>query len=219
MRLLFFRSNPRQDIGREENKMFVRVSIFLAILILAGLFAGCSESPVAKYDASQKTVDNARLAEAELYAPEVLKQAVDTLNAAQVEMQRQDGRFAVVRSYGDAEKMIAVAQQLAEKAVADANLEKERVRAADSSLMVEIESLLGDTKTLLASAPKGKGSRMDLKVMQSDLDAAAAALPLASEDYNAGKYISARDKLLAVKSQVEKVQGDIKAAIAKVTTK
>lgn len=199
--------------------MIMRVSSVLVALAIVGFAAGCSESPVAQFEAGKTAIDNARMAEAEQYAPELFKEATDSLNAASVEMQKQDGKFATFRSYGKAESMILAAQQIAEKAVVEAAAEKERVRLADSTLIAEIETLMADTKQALAAAPKGKGSRLDLKVMQADIDAAATALTAAVADYNAGSYLTTNEKLQTIKGQVTKVKSDIEAAIAKLTEK
>lgn len=196
--------------------MYKRLLSVLAVFVVLVLLAGCSEAPVTEFEASKKAVENAQLAEAEMYAPAVYKQAMDSLNAAQVEIQKQDGRFSLLRDYDQAKVMITAAQQLAARAESEAAVEKENMRLLDSALVVEIESLMVDAKAALAKAPKGKGTRLDLKVMQTDLDAAAAALTAATGDYQAGKYLVARDKLQAVKSQIMRVRTDIDAAITKV---
>ena len=197
----------------------MRVSSMLVALALVALVTGCSESPVAQYEAGKTALDNARLAEAELYAPQLLKEATDSLNAASVEMQKQDGRFATFRSYGKAEGLIVAAQQLAEQAITEAATEKERVRVADSALIVEIDSLITQTKAALKAAPRAKGSAIDLKVMQADIDAAAGALATATAEYQTGKYFAAREKLQAVKDQVTRIKMNIDAAVAKLTKK
>jgi hypothetical protein len=199
--------------------MFMRVSSILVLVVLAGFVAGCSDSPVDQYDAGKTAIENARLAEAELYAPEALKEATDSLNAAMVEMQKQDGRFALVRSYGKSEEMIALSQQLAEKAASEAAIGKERMRVADSVLIAEVGTLIGETNSILATAPKGKGTAVDLKVMKADLEAASGALTAATAEFQTGSYHSANGQLLAVKSQVTKVKSDIEAAIARLQKK
>lgn len=199
--------------------MFTRVSFVLVVLALLGAVAGCSDSPVAQYEAGKAALESARLAEANIYAPEALKAATDSLNAALVEMQKQDGRFAALRSYGKSQEMIATAQQLAQKAATEAAAEKERVRVADSVLIAEVELLISESRNIMATAPKGKGSRIDLKVMQSDLDAASSALAVATEEFTAGNYQSAHERLEAVKSQVAKTRTDLDAAIAKLKKK
>jgi len=210
---------PIEDNGQKEHTMFKRVSSILMVLATIGIAAGCSDAPTAKYEAGQAALENARLAEAELYAPELFKDAADSLNAAMVEMQKQDGRFVTFRSYGKSEEMIASAQQLAEKAGVEAAAEKERVRAADSALAAEIEIIIIETRTLMSKAPKGKGSRIDLKVMQADIDAASGALAAAKDEFNAGSYLSANEKLQAVMVQATRVKSDIEAALARTTKK
>lgn len=198
--------------------MFMRVSSILVALALVGLAAGCSESPTAQFESGKTTIENARLAEAEQYAPELFKQATDSLNAASVEMQKQDGKFSVLRDYDQAKATIVAAQQLAEKAQIEAAAEKERVRLADSSLIVEIESLIAETRQAITKAPAGKGSRVDLKVMKADLDAAVVALASATEGYQAGSYLTAKNELEAVKAVVTRVKSDIDAAVTRLKT-
>lgn len=199
--------------------MFTRVLSVLAALIFVSLITGCSDAPTAEYEASKVTLENARLAEAEQYAPEAFKEATDSLNSALVEINKQDGKFSLLRSYDNAKQTITVAQQLAEKAQNDAANEKEATRIADSVMIAEIEMLIGETSNMIATAPKGKGSRVDLKVMQADLDAASGALTITKEDFQKGNYLVAKSKLTVVKSQVEKIKSDIEIAISQVTKK
>ncbi len=189
----------------------------VAVFAVVVLMVGCSEAPVTEFDAGKKALETAQQAEAELYAPAVYKEAMDSLNAASVEIQKQDGRFSMLRDYDQAKATIAAAQQLAAKAASEAAVEKENMRLLDSTLIVEIDALMVEAKTALAKAPKGKGTRLDIKVMQTDLDAAATALTAATTDYQAGNYLVARDKLQAVKSQITRVKNDIGAAVTKVT--
>lgn len=199
--------------------MVTRVSSFLVALALLGLVAGCSEAPTAQYDAGMTAIQTARTAEAELYAPALLRSATDSLNAAMVEIQAQDGKFFAFRDYDRAAEIIAAGQTLAEKAAQEAAVEKEKMRVADSVMITEIEVMLTETKTMISTAPRGKGSRVDLKVMEADLDAASMALTTATGEYTAGRYLAARDQLSAVKSQVTKVRGEIETAMASMKKK
>lgn len=197
--------------------MCKRLLSSVAVFAVVVLMIGCSEAPVTEFDAGKKALETAQQAEAELYAPAVYKEAMDSLNAASVEIQKQDGRFSMLRDYDQAKATITAAQQLAAKAASEAAVEKENMRLLDSTLIVEIDALMVEAKTALAKAPKGKGTRLDIKVMQTDLDAAATALTAATTDYQAGNYLVARDKLQAVKSQITRVKNDIGAAVTKVT--
>jgi hypothetical protein len=50
--------------------------------------------------------------------------------------------------------------------------------------------------------------------MGADIDAVAAALAVAVQDYQGGQYLVAQSKLEAVKAQVNGVKAQIEAAIA-----
>lgn len=199
--------------------MITRVSSILVALAIVGFVAGCSESPTAQYENAKMALEKAGLAEAGQYAPATFKEATDSLNAAMVEMQKQDGKFSAFRSYGKAEEILTVAQQLADKADREALAEKEKVRLADSALISEIESLITETRNIIAKAPRGKGSRIDLKVMQSDIDAASGALTAATEEFRSEKYLIANEKLQAIKSQIVKVKSEIEAAVDRLSGK
>jgi hypothetical protein len=76
-----------------------RVSSILVALALVTFVAGCSESPVLQLEEGKSTLKSAQLAEAEVYAPELYKMAMDSLSAAEVEIQKQDGKFSAFRDY------------------------------------------------------------------------------------------------------------------------
>ena len=192
--------------------MKIRVSSIMVALVFVAVITGCSKSPTTEYDAGKATIEQARLAEADVYASNLLTEATDSLNAAQVEIQKQDGKFSMLRSYDKAKATIVAAQQIAEKASVQAEAEKERIRVADSTFIDEINALMVETGKVIATAPKGKGSRVDLKVMKADLDAAKGALTAASQDFQNGSYMTANNKLSAIKTQVTDMKSQIEAA-------
>ena len=199
--------------------MLKRMLTIIAALTLLAFLAGCSKAPKTEYESVKESIDKARASETAAYAPEQFKAASDSLNAAMVEMKKQDGKFSLLRKYGKSEKMIASAQQMVEQANTAAMTEKERVRVSDSLMIDEINMLITETSTAIANAPKGKGSRIDLKIMQTDLDASKDALALAESKYKVGSYMIAEEELTAVKSQVLRVKEEIDTAIAKLAKK
>lgn len=196
-----------------------RVLPALVALVVVSIIAGCSDAPTAQYDSSKAALAQARIAEAEAYAPTTFKEASDSINAAMAEIQKQEGRFSAFRDFERAESIIASAERLAAKAQSDAVAEKERVRLQDSVLVAEIEALINETRSTIASAPRGKGSRVDLKMMQEDLDAAETALAAETAELQSGNYLAAEERLTAIKAQVASVKSDIAAAVSALTKK
>ena len=199
--------------------MFVRVSSLLVALAVAVVVTGCSKAPEAELAASEQAMSNAQMAEAEAYAPASYRQALDSLNAAKVEIQNQDSKFALFRGYGRSKEILVAAKGLADKAVTDAQAAKEQVRLEDANLMTNIDGLLITTREALAKAPRGKGTKADLDLIAADLASVETAYQAAVVDFNAGKYLAAKPKLEAAVNQLNRINADIEAAKAKASGK
>jgi len=199
--------------------MFVRVSSFLVALAVAIVVTGCSKAPEAERLACDQAMSSAQMAEAEAYAPASYQQAQDSLNAAKVEIQNQDSKFALFRSYGRSKEMLVATKALADKAVTDAAAAKERVRQEDNALITNIDGLLVTTREALAKAPKGKGTKADLDLIAADLASVETAYQAAVADFNAGKFLVAKPKLEAAVNQLNRINADIEAAKAKASGK
>ena len=199
--------------------MFTRVSLALVALALTAFVVGCGKAPEAEMQTAESAIQSAQLAETEQYAPATYQEAVDSLNAAKAEMQKQQSKFSLFRSYGHTEQLIASSQQLAEQAQTQAAAAKEQARLRDSVLVAAVEGLLATAKTELANAPRGKGSRADIKLIESELTAAEAAYADAVSDFQAGKYLTAETKLKAVESDINRIRQELEAARQKVSGK
>jgi hypothetical protein len=199
--------------------MLTRVSSILVALAIALLVTGCAKAPQEELKTSEDALANAQLAEAQDYAPASYQQAMDSLNAAKVEIQNQDSKFALFRGYGRAKELLAAAARLGGQAVTDAQAAKERVRLEDSTLISQVDGLLVTAKDALAKAPKGKGTKADLELIASDLASVEAAQVAALADFNAGKFLVAKPKLESVISGLNRIVSDIEAAKAKASGK
>jgi hypothetical protein len=195
----------------------------ISIIVLAGLvlfaLVGCSKPPEAEMQKANATFDQAKAAEAEQYVPDSYRAAMDTLNAAMAMKQEQDSKFSLFRSYGKSKVLFVKADELASKAVSDAAAEKERVKAQVSDMLAQAKAAIDSANAALAKAPRGKGSKADIELMKSDIGAAQAGYDDAMNDFNAGKYLTARTKTQAVMDKANKVSMDIATAFAKKTGK
>jgi hypothetical protein len=199
--------------------MLVRVLSLLVALAAAVVVTGCSKAPEAELAASEQAMSNAQMAEAEAYAPASYQQALDSLNAAKVEIQNQDSKFALFRGYGRSKEILVTAKALADKAVTDAEAAKEQVRMEDETLMTSIDGLLTTTRAALAKAPRGKGTKADLDLIAADLASVESAYQGAVADFNDGKYLVAKSKLETAVNQLNRINADIEAAKAKASGK
>ena len=196
--------------------MTKRVSSVLAVLVMMLLVvAGCSKPPEAEMAAAQSSIDAARTAEAEQYAPASWRTAQDTLNAANAAKMEQDSKFALFRSYGASKALFTSASTLAQKASADAAAEKERMRVEVEGLLAQAQSAFDETNMALAKAPVGKGNKADIELIKNDLAGIGLALEDAKADFAAGKYISAKSKVEGVMSNTQRISAELASAAAK----
>ena len=176
------------------------------------LVIGCSSSPTTEMASTETAIQTAINAEADQYVPEIYQKALDSLNAAKVEIQNQDGKFALLRSYGDSRDKLAAAQKLAEDAAAEAAVAKERVRSEVEALMVQADTAIAAATKALASAPKGKGTKADLQMIKADIDGLKTTFTEAGTEFGNGKFLVAKSKLEVVIDKAGSIMGEIEKA-------
>lgn len=185
--------------------------LFLSVVIV-GLLA-CAKPPQAEIDAANAALDEAKNAEAEIYALDSLKAAQNALAEMQAELDVQNGKFALFRSYEKAKELANAAKDAAVKAKDDAAAKKEQVKAEAETLMGEVQTALTEARDLMKKAPKGKGSQADLAALQADLDAVQPMMDEAKASFDGGKFMDAKTKLEEAKAKVNAVKDAINNAI------
>jgi hypothetical protein len=194
--------------------VYKRVALVLAAVGLL-LVVGCSKPPEMEMQNTDTAMQTARSAEAEQYAPQAYRVAMDTLNAAQAAKQEQDSKFALFRSYGKSKQMFISAQGLADKAAAEARAEKERMRAEVADLITRVQAAVDAATAALDAAPVGKGNKADIELIRNDLASINQGFADAKNDFTAEKFIQAKSKLEAVMNRATGIISEIEAAIAK----
>lgn len=210
-RILFFR--PLRRTERNVN-MLKRVSLVLVALTLL-VIAGCSKAPEVEMQAAQAGLDAAKTAEAQDYAPDAYRTASDTLNAAMAAKQEQDSKFALFRSYGKSKEMFVRAKALADNAATQAAQEKERVKQEVTNLITQAQAAIDSAAAALKKAPKGKGNKAEIELINNDLVDVQASFTEAQNDFNAGKYKVAQAKVEAVMQKANSIINEIAMAAAK----
>lgn len=195
---------------------YVAAAVMVCVLLL---MVGCAKAPEQEMQIANTAMDMAKSAEAETYASDTYRMAMDTLNAAEAAKQAADAKFSLFRSYGKAKELYARAEVLAKDAQVTAEAEKERVKAEVADMLTQAKQALDNTTAALAKAPRGKGSKADIELIKNDLTAATAKYDEAQMDFDAGKYIAARTKLEAVMQKAQSLSEEIAKAAAKKTGK
>ncbi len=183
----------------------------LSLLIL--VMAGCAKPPQVDIDAAKGAIDSAVAAEAKDYAGPSLQAANDSWAALQTELQAQESKFALFRSYKKAKEMAATTKAAGEKATADANAQKAKVKDECTAMMATAQTSIDEAKALLEKAPKGKGEKEAIEALKAELTGAETSLADANAAFSSGKYLQAKSKLQAVVNAANDVKTQVQAAI------
>jgi membrane-associated HD superfamily phosphohydrolase len=186
--------------------------LYASLLVLALIaLVACAKPPQQQIDAAKTALAAAKTAQADIYAPDSLKAAVDKEAALDAELATQQSKF--FKSYKVATQLTTELQQLADKAKADAVAGKEKAKADAEAAIAAADAAVVAAREALTKAPKGKGSTADVAAMTGDVDAAAASIEAAKADMTAEKYFDAKTKADSAKASAEKVSADVAAAI------
>jgi membrane-associated HD superfamily phosphohydrolase len=181
----------------------------LSLLIL--VVAGCAKPPQTDIDSAKQSIDQA--AAVKDYAPQQYQAANEAWNTLQTELQAQDSKFALFRSYKNAKEMAAAAKAAGDKALSDGNAAKEKAKNDCTQMMTDAQTALDDAKALLEKAPKGKGEKEAIEALKAELTAAETSLADANSAFQAGNYLQAKAKLQSVMNSANEVKTQVQAAI------
>ncbi|MBN2356550.1 DUF4398 domain-containing protein [candidate division KSB1 bacterium] len=195
-------------------KVKTLVTVVVVVFTMA-LMLGCAKVPQAELDAAQAAMDAAKAAEADRYAVAEFNAAKDSLNAAKAEIEKQNSKFALFRSYGNAKELLAGAENAFNAAKDAVAANKEQVRGQAEELLTQAATAVDEVKKLMKKAPRGKEGRAALEAMNSELAAVEASLAEANTAMANGDYMTAHDKAQADLQKLNALAEELKEAIAK----
>ncbi len=195
--------------------MSKKFTIIAVVAVIMLMLAGCGKPPETEIQNATAAFNAAKAAEAEQYAPEAYRAAMDTLNAAMAAKQEQDSKFALFRGYGKAKELYIKAEAMAKDAETRAAAEKEKVKAQVTDMLAQAQAALTAANDAIKKAPRGKGSQADIEMMKNDLATAQAGYDDAMNDFNAGKYLAAKTKVQVVIDKANSIVNEIQTATAK----
>lgn len=189
----------------------------LVLVLAVGLvLTGCKQ-PTQQITDAQAVIDEVKKAGADKYAVEDFKKLEDAMKAANDEIATQDKKF--FKKFGTAKDMLIKVKADADALKAALPGKIEAAKNAAIQAQTEAKAAIDEAKALLEKAPKGKGTKKDLEVLQADLTGAETAFAEIQPALDAQDYIGAADKAKAVKEKAAAVGEQVKAAIEKTTKK
>jgi hypothetical protein len=186
-------------------------------MLLILLFAGCSKQPAEDITAAKSSVDGVIAEGADKYAPEDAKRINDELATAMDEVKTQDGK--IMKNYSKAKEMLVKVKADAEALKAGLAVKKEETKNNALAAQEAAKTTIKEAKTLLAKAPKGKGSKADIEAMKADLKGLEDSLADVQSAMDTEDYASAAEKATSIKEKAAEVSSQVTKAMEKVSTK
>jgi len=187
----------------------------VAVLTLVG----CAKPPQAEIDAVAVAVENAKIADAGTYAPGELEAALEAQRTAMAEVEAQNARFALSRSYEKASTMLKEAGEAADSARTAAVSNRETAITEANQAVDSLNAQLADAQANLAALAscrkRPKGFAQDLELMQGRLEAFSGQLAAVEAEIDAERFLSAIDLATAAEPELAAVATDLATARTK----
>jgi hypothetical protein len=188
----------------------------LGLLTLTAMVAaGCVKPPSDQIAAAEKAVTDARQSGAATYTADEYAKLEGMLAILKKEVGDQDGKFSLLRDYGKAEQLAALAQAESERVKVDAAKKKEEAKTAALQAQQVAQEAVHATLQLVAHAPVGK-DRAALEAIKTDAGALKASLNQVQMAFDQEDYSAAQMQAKAIHDKSRTVSAEIQGALAKV---
>jgi len=195
-----------------------RFLVSFVVISFVVLLSGCAKVPQAELDAVNAAIENARTAGADVYLPTEFAALQDSMNVINQLVEQQKGKL--FKSYKAVSAKITTLSAAATTVKGNVETKKIEVKNEIDTLTVEVTKLIGQAKTYVASAPRGKEGAAAVDAMKTEVGNFETALTQEiPAKVTSGDLMGALDQLKAVKDKVNGVIGELQTAYEKVGKK
>lgn len=191
----------------------------VAVLSVGLLAVGCAKPPQVELDGVKASMAAAE-AQASKWAPEAWANVQASANAVEAELQAQNGKFALLRSYNKTKELIAAETKAIEDANTAAVAGKEKAKNdAAAAIQAAKDALKGASDAMTAldgCKKKPKEFKKDMEAMKAKYDGLNAQTASLDSAFTSEDYLGAKSAADALKGQVDAMSADLAAAKAKI---
>lgn len=205
------------SIAHERRSALFGLGLFVAATGLL-VVMGCAKPPEDAATRARAAIETAKAAEADVYAPEIYRAALDTLGMAEAEERTQLSKFAIGRRFGHAQELYEAAAGAAERAGAAAQAGRAEAAAEVQRLLVQVRQTDADLQALLGSdsgrqALRAPRTAQGLEVLSGERAQVARSLENIEEALARGQQSQALQMARVARDQMESIQGSITEAV------
>jgi hypothetical protein len=205
------------DLVKEERRVSMRKNLFIGVMLLvvAVIAVGCAKPPQQEIDGVKAALKAAEDAEAPKYAGPDWDKANQAQSAVNAELEAQQAKFAIFRSYTKAKQLIADAQNAANAAKQAGIAGKEKAKNEAQAAITAAKASVDQAKALVDAIdkchrPKPKDFKKDWELKMGQVTGFDA--PVADLD---AKF--AKEDFLGAKAQADTLKAQVDAWITEIT--
>jgi hypothetical protein len=155
------------------------------------LAVGCSSRPDRELVEAHSALETAKIAEADLYCPDLFQNAGDAFRAGESELATQDQLQTSRRDYKNASDLLRRARQQAETAAHASADRKNKAMNLATSRHCLAQMALEQARKRLALAHTGSAGKASEDELVSDLETARRLLADATKAYSEARFMDA----------------------------
>lgn len=198
-----------------------RTKLFVAALLAVSVIAaGCAKPPQEELDAAKALMNEVEGMAAAKWAPEAWAKVQESMSAATAEIDAQNAKFALMRSYKKAGELLKTFTAAANDAKTAAAAGKEKWKGDAQAAVDAAKGAVTAAQTAMTELEgckrKPKGFAKDMEMMKGNFDSLNAQVAgldssMASED-----YMGAKSAAEALKAQFDNLVTEFQNAKTKI---
>jgi len=192
-----------------------QVLVAMVLLVAAVAIVGCAKPPQQEIDGAKAALTAAEQAEAPKYAADAWDKAQQAMNAVNAELEAQNAKFALFRSYTKGKQLIADATNAANAAKDAAVAGKEKAKNDATAAIDAAKASLQKAETLFADiekcprAKRAKEVKKDLETVKGNLDGYKNQITELDGKFAKEDFFGAKAQADTLKGQVDPVATDL----------
>lgn len=191
--------------------------IVMAFAGMAILFSSCAKVPQAELDATNGAIENAKLAEADVYMGSEYTAVLDSMDVLNAQIEAGKGKL--FKNFSDVKTRLAALSTQADALVANTEIKKAAIKEEVTNGLVQLQTLIGEINALVAQAPKGKEGKAAIEAIKGETDAVTATSVEVSQLSESGNLLGAQTKLNAAIEKATSLKDELSAVVAKYAKK
>ena len=200
-----------------RNKKLAVLGIAALTLTLA---TGCAKPPQQEIDGLKADLAAAETAEAPKYAADAWNGAQQAMNEVTAELEAQQNKFALFRSYTKTKELVTAADQKANEAKDAAVAGKEQAKNDANTALTDAQASLDAATKLMgelgACRRQPKDFKKDMEAMKGNLDGLTAQVAGIQSAITSEDYFGAKSQADSLKSSADGLVTDMQNAKAKI---